>query len=55
MTHSDAVLVAALLFIIAIEVTEINLRAQNVRWPTLCAVIGVVVGMTCFVLAFKWI
>jgi Flp pilus assembly protein protease CpaA len=55
MTHADAVFMIALLFIIALEVGEMNLREQGFQWPWAGAFIGVVVSMLCFALAFKFL
>ena len=55
MTHADALLVVALLFIIALEVGEMNLRQQGFQWPWVGAFIGVIVSMIFFALVFKFL
>lgn len=55
MTHADAILMVALLFIIAVNVAEMNLRQQEFPWPWVGAFIGVIVSMICFALAFKFL
>jgi hypothetical protein len=54
-THADALLVVALLFIIALEVGEMNLRQQGFQWPWVGAFIGVMVWVICFALVVKWV
>ena len=53
MTHSDAMFVMALLFIIAINVAEMNLRQEGFQWPWVGAFVGVLITVICFALAFK--
>lgn len=53
-THADAVLIVALLFIIAVNVVEMNLRAEEFPWPWLGALIGVIVMVLLFALGWKW-
>jgi hypothetical protein len=55
MTHADALLIVALLFIIAFEVGEMNLRQQGIQWPWVGSLVGVLAALICFALIVKWV
>jgi hypothetical protein len=53
-TQTEARLIVALLYVIAIEVAEINLRKQEFLWPFLGAFIAVSVSVIGIMFALKW-